>query len=401
MLKHFCKSLSIFFAICILSLAFPVISSAANNYPNIFVHGLTGFAYGELGSDVHYWGGVTQDIIGELNSRNYSSMEAVVSPFSSNWDRTCELYAYIKGGRVDYGEAHSKKFGHERYGRTYPGIYPQWDGVSKIHLVGHSQGGTTSRLLDTLMRDGSLEEQNYVKENGGELSDLFLGGKEWIGSITTIGSPHNGTQVGNLANLFVNPFLYGAAAVANSQTFNLSYDFKLDQWGLKQNPGESKAAYMRRVLNSKVWTANQDIVLHEFTPEASATLNSQTNLSDDVYYFSYAGSATKKGLFSNNYYPISTMCAVYTFMGSYIGRTGPLSMRDNDSLVPVASARYPSNQPFKEVDNTLDKGIWNVYPTIQGWEHMDFVGQDYVQAPKIKRRVLNFYIDIVDRNINL
>jgi hypothetical protein len=34
-------------------------------------------------------------------------------------DRARELFYYLKGGQVDYGEEHSKVFGHTRFGRTY------------------------------------------------------------------------------------------------------------------------------------------------------------------------------------------------------------------------------------------------------------------------------------------
>ena len=41
-----------------------------------------------------------------------------MGPFTSAWDRACEVYAQLVGGTVDYGKAHSEKYGHERYGRT-------------------------------------------------------------------------------------------------------------------------------------------------------------------------------------------------------------------------------------------------------------------------------------------
>jgi hypothetical protein len=34
-------------------------------------------------------------------------------------DRARELFYYLKGGRVDYGEEHSKMYGHDRFGRSY------------------------------------------------------------------------------------------------------------------------------------------------------------------------------------------------------------------------------------------------------------------------------------------
>ena len=68
---------------------------------------------------------------------------ATVSPFSSNWDRAAELYAYLKGGTVDYGAAHAKEHGHNRYGKTFTGAYPNWDENNPVHLIGHRMGGNT------------------------------------------------------------------------------------------------------------------------------------------------------------------------------------------------------------------------------------------------------------------
>ena len=51
--------------------------------------------------------------------------EASISAFGSNYDRAVELYYYIKGGTVDYG-LHAERYGHERYGKTYEGVYKDW-----------------------------------------------------------------------------------------------------------------------------------------------------------------------------------------------------------------------------------------------------------------------------------
>ncbi|KAF9622297.1 hypothetical protein IFM89_031100 [Coptis chinensis] len=38
------------------------------------------------------------------------------------------VFYYLKGGQVDYGEEHSKIFGHSQFGRIYEeGHYPKWD----------------------------------------------------------------------------------------------------------------------------------------------------------------------------------------------------------------------------------------------------------------------------------
>ncbi|GFH41502.1 hypothetical protein Hs30E_00530 [Lactococcus hodotermopsidis] len=374
---------------------------ADNSDPNIFVHGLTGFGHGELGEDLYYWGGTTQNIIGDLSDNGYQSLEAVVSPFGSNWDRSIELYYYIKGGTVDYGAAHAEEHGHARYGRTFPGIYPTWNAENKIHLIGHSQGGQTSRMLETLLREGSQEEKEYAQAHGIELPEIFSGNKEWVRSITTIATPHNGTQVASLAKDLLHEVIYGSAFIANGSLVNLSYDFKLDQWGLRQLPNESSLAYLKRVFSSSIWNANEDIVLYDLTTEGAQKLNEKTSLSDDVYYFSYSGNATYKGVLSSNYYPSLTMFPLYSISAAYIGATGGKEWRSNDGLVPVISALYPQGQAFKNADGNPTKGVWYVEPTIEGWEHMDFVGQDYVQAPLLKNKVKAFYQNIAIRNQGL
>jgi triacylglycerol lipase len=62
--------------------------------------------------------------------KGHQTYYASMGPISSNWDRACELYAQIKGTVVDYGQAHSAKYGHARYGKDYrgKGFYPAWDG---------------------------------------------------------------------------------------------------------------------------------------------------------------------------------------------------------------------------------------------------------------------------------
>ena len=112
-----------------------------NHDPIILVHGFNGFT-DDINPAVlsHYWGGDKMNIRQDLEENGYKSYEASISAFGSNYDRAVELYYYIKGGRVDYGAAHAAKYGHERYGKTYEGVYKDWKPGQKVHLVGHSMG---------------------------------------------------------------------------------------------------------------------------------------------------------------------------------------------------------------------------------------------------------------------
>lgn len=73
------------------------------------------------------WLGGFKHIEEHLNQQGYQAYTVAVGTFSSNYNRAAELYAYIKGGSVDYCAAHAKEHGHDRYGRTYPDVYPQWN----------------------------------------------------------------------------------------------------------------------------------------------------------------------------------------------------------------------------------------------------------------------------------
>jgi triacylglycerol esterase/lipase EstA (alpha/beta hydrolase family) len=47
----------------------------------------------------------------------------------------------------------------------------------------------------------------------------------------------------------------------------------------------------------------------------------------------------------------------------------------NDGIVPVISTRYPFSEPHKDYNaKKIEKGIWQVMPTITNWDHISFAG---------------------------
>ena len=122
-----------------------------NDYPIVLVHGFMGWGPDEMGS-YNYWGG-KRDMVQEFESQGFEVLVTNVGPISSNWDRAVELYYQIKGGQVDYGKTHSEKFGivQKPAKKKYQGLYPQWSAKNPIHIIGHSMGGQTARMLNYLL----------------------------------------------------------------------------------------------------------------------------------------------------------------------------------------------------------------------------------------------------------
>ena len=364
-------------------------------YTNVLVHGLGG--WGEdaaIDSDINYWGGGSDDLVEYLNAQGFRTVAPSIGPVSSTWDRCCELYAQLTGTTVDYGEVHSKKHGHERYGRTYDTpLVENWGQevnggqLVKINLIGHSFGGTTARYLAFLLEYGNESE---LLKTGNETSPLFTGNKgEWVHSVTTLATPHNGSSLteiidtaGELINVeSVTDLLISLCFYMDSSNGTKGlFDMQLDQFGLKNSPA-GKTAFTFAV--EKVLNSCSDHAGYELSPDGAINLNHTIKIIDQVYYFSYSYSTTFKGEFLDIQVPsIGTLPILMPFssaMGAYKGITdgGILienNWRENDGLVNVVSAKYPFGEDHCEYDkNNIKAGIWNVVPTKSG-DHGNVIG---------------------------
>lgn len=367
-----------------------------NQDPIILVHGFNGFT-DDINPNVlsHYWGGDKLNIRQDLEQNGYNAYEASISAFGSNYDRAVELYYYIKGGTVDYGAAHAERYGHERYGKTYEGVYKDWQPGQKVHLVGHSMGGQTVRQLEELLRNGSQEEIEYQKTHGGDISPLLQGGHDnMVSSITTLGTPHNGThaadELGNEA--LVRQVVFDLGKRLGNK--NSRVDFGLSQWGLKQQPGESYISYLLRVKNSKLWQS-KDNGFYDLTRDGAADLNRKTSLNPNIVYKTYTAEATHPTLIGKQKADYN-MFLPFTVTGNVIGKATEKEWRENDGLVSVISSQHPFNQAYTEATDTNQKGIWQVTPTKHDWDHVDFVGQDSTDTKRSREELQQFWYDLAD-----
>ena len=124
-----------------------------------------------------------------LREQGYDCHAASVAPTGIARDRASELYAQLAGTRVDYKEAHCRRFHHDRFGRdlTSCPLIPSWNEETRLVLPGHSFGGATVRLLSELLAYG-----NAAEKNTSDPSPLFLNGMEGrIHGIVALASPMN------------------------------------------------------------------------------------------------------------------------------------------------------------------------------------------------------------------
>jgi len=375
-----------------------------NQYPVVFVHGFVGL----VGEDAfsmypNYWGGTKYNVKQELTKLGYRVHEANVGAFSSNYDRAVELYYYIKGGRVDYGAAHAAKYGHKRYGRTYEGIMPDWEPGKKIHLVGHSMGGQTIRLMEHFLRNGNQEEIDYQRQYGGTVSDLFKGGQDnMVSTITTLGTPHNGTPAADKlgSTKFIKDTINRIGKIGGTKALDLELGFS--QWGFKQQPNESYAEYAKRIANSKVWET-EDQAVNDLTTAGAEKLNQMTTLNPNIVYTSYTGAATHTGPLGNEV-PNIRQFPLFDLTSRVIGGDDNKNVRVNDGIVPVSSSLHPSDEAFKKVgmmNLATDKGIWQVRPVQYDWDHLDLVGLDTTDYKRTGEELGQFYMSMINNMLKV
>ena len=352
-------------------------------YPYVLVHGLGGYGADSKINDVNpYWGAETGNLAAYLKDEmGYEVYEASVGPFSSTWDRTCELYAQLMGTTVDYGEAHSQAHGHERYGRTYESkLAGEWGSetkggqVLKVNLVGHSFGGATIRMLASLLEYGDEAEK---QTSGDEVSPLFKGGQgNLVNSVTTLCSPHNGSTLYycvekyNVVDYALNFVLFGSQLIKDNEAGSV-YDFHLEHFGI-----ESGSQSITSLLNTE-FGQGTDNAAYDLSPDGAAEINKNIKLVDSVYYFSYAYTATTQR--GSKHYPDSSVLSWSDILYLPAGLIGSFSNNtvtdypidetwlENDGMVNVISAKYPFGDEWQDYDSeNIVKGVWNVMPVEKG-----------------------------------
>lgn len=368
-------------------------------YPFVFVHGMGGWGAYETAAPMPYWGGLNfeglkmsvddTNIVDLLNENGVEVYEASVGPFSSAWDRACELYAQLTGTVVDYGKAHSEAHNHDRYGYSYEGkalMGENWDLSSPINIMGHSFGGPTVRLFASLMYYGDADE---IAATGEETSPLFTGGHDVIHSCTTFSSPNDGTPI---ADFLVNLKLIALIAFAGNLLGTVFGDevmmwhLRFGHFGITPKEGEERARFS--IGNIVNFYNSNDNCGYDMTIKGAKELNEKINIAPNTYYYSYTAIATEENLVGmqklNTPSIFSFACLV---LSSSEGKTidGVEMTKEwaiSDGIVPYASAKCP----MKDVDTAVYyseaiengeeilPGRWYMMEPLMDFQHASFMG---------------------------
>jgi triacylglycerol lipase len=372
---------------------------AQNNYPIVLIHGFLGWGEEEMGG-YKYWGG-RNDYAQMLRDEGHTVFTVSVGPVSSNWERAIEVYAQLKGGQVDYGKAHAEKFNiiQSPDSKVYDAIYPEWDENHPVHLVGHSMGGQTARMLQYL-----LTQEIEGNVDTGELEESELLGNihpNWVRSITTIATPHNGTSLADVVTKTI-PFIQyfiGIAGVIGTRFYN----FDLEQWGFIRGKNESWTGYVKRMRNHDAWRS-KNMSAWDLSIAGAQDLNDYLQADPDVYYFSIRTSTTDKKNGSPYHIPIEgTSILTRTrskILGSRPGYWSDGSPTDstwfeNDGIVNTCSMAGPTTgsngaDPIISYDENdlLIPGQWYTLDPIEldHWNIIGHLGND--QSNELAKTIL-------------
>ncbi|KAI9125208.1 hypothetical protein K1719_003824 [Acacia pycnantha] len=352
--------------------------------PIVLVHGIFGFGNGRLGGLSYFAGAEKKDervLVPDLGS------------LTSIYDRARELFYYLKGGQVDYGEEHSKAYGHSQFGRIYEqGQYPEWDEDHPIHFVGHSAGAQVARVLQQMLADKAFKGYENTSEN-------------WVLSITSVSGAFNGTTrtyydgmqpedgrtmkpVSLLQLCRIGVIIYDWLDIAWLKNY---YNFGFDHFNMSRRKMGIRGL-VECLLGHSGPFASEDWILPDLTIQGSIKLNYHLRTFPNTYYFSYATKQTKKIMgftVPSSILSIHPMLFLRVFQMTQwrhpSDATPPYKgyrdedWQDNDgalNTISMTHPRLPTEHPHRLVEKDSDclplqPGIW-YYKMVEG-DHILFI----------------------------
>ncbi|XP_031125738.1 uncharacterized protein LOC116028081 [Ipomoea triloba] len=261
-------------------------TSAINLPPIVLVHGIFGFGKGRMGG-LSYFGGAEK--------KDGSILVPDLGSLTSIYDRARELFYYLKGGQVDYGEEHSKACGHAQFGRIYEkGHYTEWDEDHPIPFVGHSAGAQVVRVLQQMLAEKAFKGYENTSE-------------DWVSSLTSLSGALNGTTRAYLDGIQpedgrslkpisllqicrIGVIIYDWLDIPWLKAY---YNFGFDHFNISWKKIGVRGL-LDCLLDNAGPFASGDWILPDLTIQGSVKLNTHLSTFPNTYYFSYATNCTRK-----------------------------------------------------------------------------------------------------------
>lgn len=344
---------------------------------------------------------------------------AHLSPYASSHDRAVELFYILKGGRVDYGEEHSHRFGHLRFGHSFKAQLPDWNEENPIILIAHSHGGNTARMLQHLLAT--------------QFFDGYETSAAWVKAVICVASPLNGIPVlhglgmplreecvggccengvdrGQEVGRFPSLLRIGQTAgyllhwgLGDFHWARQLYDWGLDHWSLTRRSSDVSTLWQlvggtHHILNTDD-TAGYDLTVH-----GACRLNRLFSLHSCTYYFSLPCSLTD--INKSPPLPRPTSAFFLVLLGaltatitprrppaSFLKSWDPSEWLQNDGVVPLRSQCYPCDGAAKDFVVQTHADIWHEQANLQrgAWHVLPVSEVDHFNAvfwpPNIRSKV--------------
>jgi triacylglycerol lipase len=370
-----------------------------------------------------YWG----DALAQFRGTQFKPHWVKCGPISSFHDRACEVFAHIKGTKIDYSAEHSAAEGHAQFSRdlTGKGFVPDWSEDNPVILIGHSAGAHTCLQLQQLLAEdfwGIGSNQNWIEAvvcvtgvlNGSTLT--YISCDEMTGRLK--GAP------GFLVRSALNFIEAIKAAAQKVHDLGEDYDLYLDQWIGKANPStEELLAFFE---NNHRFTEGEDNPAFDLSLQGCLKANHKFQTASKTYYIALVGCATHAERWFG--LPVGpkrqkaddSMSSLLKGPAEYQALrpdfvTPPIpgwgggnfvidKWRENDGAVSSISQQFPftagahpvgGDRPFERDPATIEKGKWYFEDaeavTGMRFDHFDPVVGARLNSPQMEAAQLSFY----------